>query len=80
MKVSLMLLLLLLFLCACSPDDPEWLFDVEMCELEGGLATVEQFAAYTEVTCDYPEPEKVPVCYAICKPGGNCPVIDCAYD
>lgn len=70
------LLIISLFLAACSGEnDPDWLFDVQMCEAEGGFATVQDMETHTEVTCDYPEKESI--CYAICKPYGDCPQVEC---
>lgn len=30
-----------LLLSAC-PDEPEWMFEVQICEVEGGFATVQE--------------------------------------
>lgn len=73
--MKIFLLISALFVVGCSGvEEPEWLFDVQMCEAEGGFATVQDMGYYTEVTCDLPDSEQ---CYAICKPGADCPFIDC---
>ena len=70
------LLIISLLLSACSGEsEPDWMFDVQMCEAEGGFATVEDMGNHTEVMCDYSGKESA--CYAICKPYGDCPQIEC---
>lgn len=68
------ILMISLLMAACS-GEPDWMFDVQMCEAEGGFASVQDMISHTEVTCDYPEKESV--CYAICKPYGDCPLMEC---
>jgi hypothetical protein len=80
MKKLILALSLVLGACGEGALETQEAFDIDACDAQGGVATINDMGDYKEFTCDIVD-EEVLYCYALCKINSTyCPRVECSYD